>query len=541
MEYLKDKQDYIDRYDLFTIKQCLEVVEFWRKAYKKHLTDKEAEKFSAGDKAKGFNWITNQELYIIKAGRYQRKEETIEKWILEDKQKQEKYDTTHQPQRILCPDCKKPMLSSLKHLESFDEPMRMMFLFNCSSCKKKRWIYENGTERESTPSLCPKCKAEATVSLVKEGKKKVIWKTDCPSCGFTETTVDDFEKSRAEWKKQQDEEKKLLETHRETFCKDEEGKKSFEYIEALKVANVVFDEEVKKFDSLAYQKVSRLKKLSIIELEKLLHETVEKEHYSKLSFDKPEIGKHIIVPFNLQDADSSRKEEISISNLQKHIKETLDGTNWRLMSDRLSYRLGFISGRLKGYEREEDFFELSGEKKEEKPSKLDYETRTKYEGHNVVQLARFMGEFKGIESVRKRRLTKDPEGFFLESSEDIYTCGICGDPTPGNKAWWNLDGIRCADCQRNIKESVIPSEIHKNDEIWLKDWQLSSDFNVRGSTAKKLRKEGILHGRELKRENGTVYFTVYLNSENKEFLKKYPRNKKQRMIITDLLGNKIEL
>lgn len=545
MEYLKEKQHYIDLYDLFTIKDCLEMIDICTKVYIDNAEKEEAQGLSKADRAKGSNWATNQQLYIIKASRYNRKEETIQKWMEKAAKEQEQYDKTPEPRNIRCPDCQKLMQVKIKDLEMLENPMRMSFLFGCSSCNKKRWIYEDGTEQEPTPMLCPKCKAEVEISVVKETKDKVVWKTTCSSCSFIETKTDDFTKSRAERKKREEEDKKLLEEYREQFCSEKEGKEAFEYIEAIKVGSEIFDEEFKKYDSLAYQKVSRLKKVSVMELEKLLNEIFEKEHYIKLLFNNPEIGQHVIVSFMVQDENSSRKEDTSISDLQKLIKNTLEGTNWRLMSDGLTYRLGYISGRLKGYEREDDLFEISGEKKEEKQSKskIDYETRMKYEGHHVVQLARLAGEFKGVQNVRERRLKHEPDGFFLESEEGTYSCGICGEHTPGNRTWWNLDGVRCTDCQRNIKEGVISAEIHKNRDTWIKDWELSSEyeFNIHPSTVKKLKRQGLLHGRDLKREDGTVYFTAYLISENKEFLEKYPRKPKQRMIITDLLGNKVEI
>jgi len=43
---------------------------------------------------------------------------------------------------------------------------------------------------------------------------------------------------------------------------------------------------------------------------------------------------------------------------QKVIKTALDPTNWRLMTAGLSYRLGYLSGSLKGYEWEEDLMEI---------------------------------------------------------------------------------------------------------------------------------------------------------------------------------------
>jgi len=543
MKYLEDKQHYIDLYDLITIRNCLEMIDVCTKAYVEGLKKIDAKSKEKAEFAKAANWAAGQYLFRIKGDRYGQKEETIQKWIGNDQIRQEKYDKTPEPHGILCPNCKKLMHVRLKDLENSDNPLRMMFLFECSPCKKKKWIYEDSTERQSTPFLCPKCKAEAEMKLIKEGKDKIIWKTICSSCRFTETTIDDFKKTRIEREKKEEKDKKLLEEYREAFCSEEKGKEAFEYIESLPVAEAVYEEELKKFDSPAYQKVSQLRKLSIIDLEKLLNKIFEKEKYSKLSFDKPEMGRQVIVAFSVQDTNSSRKQDASTNQLQKLIKDILEDTNWRLMSDGISYRLCYLSGRLKGYESEEDFFELSGHKKEEETLEIDYDTKTKYMGNNVVQLAKLMGEHKGVENVRKRRLEKEHEGFFLEDGKGPYSCGICGENRYGNEIWWNLDGLRCADCWRNIKKDVIPSLGYKydNDSVYFQDWQMKSDYKVQPGTRRKLEREGLLRPRNLKRQDGTVYCTIYLVAENKEFLEKHPKEKRQGMIITDLLGEKVEL
>ena len=107
-----------------------------------------------------------------------------------------------------------------------------------------------------------------------------------------------------------------------------------------------------------YIKVSELKKLSVVELEKLITETMEKEKYIKFIMGKPDIDRYVIVPFTIQDADSSRVEADSIRKFHKAIKKALEGTNWRLMNEGVNYRLGYLSGRLKGYEQEEDLLQL---------------------------------------------------------------------------------------------------------------------------------------------------------------------------------------
>jgi len=48
--------------------------------------------------------------------------------------------------------------------------------------------------------------------------------------------------------------------------------------------------------------------------------------------------------------------------LKKLIYKTLKGTNWKLMSDGLSYNLGFLSSRIKRVESEEEIIKLIDKK-----------------------------------------------------------------------------------------------------------------------------------------------------------------------------------
>jgi len=66
---------------------------------------------------------------------------------------------------------------------------------------------------------------------------------------------------------------------------------------------------------------------------------------------KPEFEREVVVNFTAQDTDSSRKEYNSRKNLEKLIQKSLANTNWKLMSDGVTYRLGFLNGRLKGLEK----------------------------------------------------------------------------------------------------------------------------------------------------------------------------------------------
>jgi len=130
-----------------------------------------------------------------------------------------------------------------------------------------------------------------------------------------------------------------------------------------------------------------------------------------------------------------------------------------------------------------------------------------------------------IEEKRKRKLKEEKiKGFFLDAGEGYYTCAICRETYPSNEIWWNPKGLRCKDCWRNIQKKVIPTLDYDSDnKVWLKEWQIQSDFGIHPATRRKLERQGILVGRDLKREDGTIYCTVYLIKENGKFLKTYKR------------------
>ncbi|MEK7570899.1 MAG: hypothetical protein AAB553_01375 [Patescibacteria group bacterium] len=556
MKYLEDEQHYIDRYDLHTVEECLDTVKMFQDIYQKSLTSQEIKDISQEDKLHDVNLMLSRMLLVVKGKRYEKKQETIQKWMEEDKLKQDKQDYTPTPEGIVCPLCNAPMHFNItKHLDStYDSPIiRMMFLFKCSNCEKQQWVYDDGEIRVSKPDLCPKCKEEIDIIATRKGKI-ITWKHKCKACGYTKIEIEDLGKHDEEhkkWKEEQkskDEEgKKLLEKYREEFCLNEkDGIEHVETLEAMEVGHEVYEEEKQKYDDKAYQTAVNLKRLTVLEVEKLLTEKLEKEKYVKFTLDKPDMGRFVTIPFNVLDANSTRNPNISEATLKKLLKDTLEDTNWRLMSDGIRYRIGYLSGTLKAYEQEEDLHELVGAKKEVKASKskIDPEKRAKYANHNLVQLAKMSGEFDGIEATRKRRLEKEPEGFFLDDGKGPYSCGICGEGAYGKDIWWTLNGLWCRNCWNNIKSGVIPPLKHRydKDNIYFQDWQIESDFGVHPATRGKLKREGLLKGRDLKNEKGQIYYTIYLVSENQEFLKKYPRkDKKIRETIVGKDGKPIEL
>ena len=163
------------------------------------------------------------------------------------------------------------------------------------------------------------------------------------------------------------------------------------------------------------------------------------------------------------------------------------------------------------------------------------------QGERLVGFFEILYKQAQIEHRRKIRLKQEKiEGFFLDASEGPYTCAICRGSISGNDIWWNLDGLRCRDCWRNIQEGVIPSLTYDDeDKIWIQEWQLQSDFGLHSATRGKLRRESVLRGRDLKRKDGTIYCSVYLVEENKEFFKKYPKKPKMKVKFINTRDKKI--
>lgn len=550
MEYLRDEQYYIDLYDLFTIRECLRTVRMWKEAIDKKCTGKELKKVTPEELEKGLNYVYGWQLRGTMGERYRRRTETIQQWMARDKTKQDKLDDTLPPNNVFCPHCNVEMFAGeFKELEDFDDDksLRVFFFFECPKCKKRKGVFDNGEERVFKPNLCPKCGKKTKVIYIEKDEVMRIT-TKCTSCKYKNVDVYDWAKQKLEREAKEKEDNELLEKYRKEFCLSEkDGQEYIELIEAMEVANAVQEEERQKYDNPVYQRSLQLKKTTIVELEKLLNGVLEQAKYIKLTFDKPEIGQYVNVPFTVSDSDSSRKERVSISELERLIKEALKDTNWRLLSNSTIYRLGYLQGQLKGYEGEEEMLKLTGRKEETDPKpriKIDDAKMQKYSSNGLVQLARIMGKQEGIENARKRRLDKEPDGFFLDSTEGQYNCGICSESHYGNEIWWNLDGLRCTDCRRNIKEGVIPrlKNKYKGEEDWFQNWEIKYNYGVHPSSVRKLRREGLLHGRDLLRKDGTIYHTVYLVSENQEFLNKYPKiDSKIKMTFSDKDGKQIEL
>jgi len=129
--------------------------------------------------------------------------------------------------------------------------------------------------------------------------------------------------------------------------------------EAEQLSRLVDSWEEEKKNKKLYEKLAKIKKLPIAGLKKVLIPVLEKQQYDKLEFSKPEIDRDVIIKLTVQDNKEDREEYDSRSQLKKLLKQAIENTNWRLMSEGVYYKLGILTGKLRGYENDEDLLKLA--------------------------------------------------------------------------------------------------------------------------------------------------------------------------------------
>lgn len=337
---LKDEQSYIDLYDRFVVSQCRSLERDVLRGGKKTDSDEE-KRFRRAPLA--------LMLYFLKGEMYSKRSEKIREWKDRDSGKDSRLDKANTPRGIFCLGCQSPMVATMKFMSGPDDD-RVLFLFRCPECGKGRGFYDNGEEHRTPPHKCSKC-GEITESVHSREDDKVTTTYDCSHCGFKDTIVLELGKK--------DEDKDFI-ADRDRFCLSESAglefisfKAKFEHIK-----NVIAEHEGKKKQKELYDEVAKIEKLNVVDLEKHLSPALEKDGFIKLDLGKPELLKGVVVAFTVQDSKSGIHEHDRKSALRKAINEALFNTNWRLAEDSIDYRLGILSGRLRGLEEEADIVEL---------------------------------------------------------------------------------------------------------------------------------------------------------------------------------------
>jgi len=350
-KYLDSENHYSDLYDRFTVARC----RYWEKCggledYKK-LKDKSKENKIKRDLK--LKVIIPTAIYFIKGERYAQKSDTIREWMSQDREKDELLASAKPPE-VQCLICGSDLIPNFKNFHDGwpDKKDRVLFMYDCpKGCLPRRAFFDNGEERRPKSRLCPKCNSDTEEKNKREGNI-ITTIYACLKCGHRDKDILDLgEKPKPE------KIDRNFTKDRQKFClSDKEGG---EYI-ASKTRLDDFSKSLKEMEEKEKVRkgVPHIKKITVAELQKLLAAALKKEEYINLELSKPEIKKDVIIEFTVQDNKTDRGEYDSRIQLQRILKKKLETTNWLLMNDGVSYRLGILTGRLKGLEPEEDLLKL---------------------------------------------------------------------------------------------------------------------------------------------------------------------------------------
>lgn len=352
---LKDKLYYSDLYDRHTVERCRDLIRIHSKPMKNPplINGKNPPKDLVDGVSKmGLDYA----LMFEKGERYLEKEKTIREWMDRDQAKDELYESAEPMDNVTCFTCRSLMKAAHKHLHSrgIDAPYKVLFMYECPRGHlPMRAFFHDGEEWIPKRDKCPKCGAELKVDL-KDTKTKFISTFTCLKCGHQK--VDEMKRVTTE----QEKEDKDFEKDRARFClTDKEGE---EYADGKfkleQVSKSLERWKAEEKDKDLYDAMAKIKKLTFVQLKNLLSPILEKAQYVDFKFGEPDIGKDVQVGFTVNDSNNARQGLASEADLKKLIKKTLDDTNWRLMSDGVNYKLGILTGRLRGFENREDLLEL---------------------------------------------------------------------------------------------------------------------------------------------------------------------------------------
>ncbi len=300
--------------------------------------------------------------YVVFVGndlldRYDMRSKRVDEMMAQDKAKDAQIATARLTNEPVCRHCGKTGLritgKMLHHKDSLGEPEEVLFTLTCPHCKKNTACWYDGSQLERHKTYCPKCKAEM---IEKDTRKEKLLTTTytCPACGHTY-------KDRLDLTVKEREADSDFERDRMIYCLHDEkarqelrdGKSRYEGM-----AQLGREWKEKEDNKHIYDAVAALKKLKITELSTTLAPELEKADYIEFSLDRPEIGRDVTIGFSCLDSKPSRDDYDSTKILKKTISTTLEDTNWRLMSDGIHYRLGYLSGRLRAYEQEDELIKL---------------------------------------------------------------------------------------------------------------------------------------------------------------------------------------
>lgn len=380
--YLRERQFYEDIYDRHTVEDARRDMVYYEKFYAELIEElPEGDTIDMPRNAVVANAFYMQAVGLELLHRYENREQYIKDWMSKDEAKDNQIASARLTEEPFCHHCSKTVLritdKSLMHRDGkYDDPEEVLFMLRCPHCDKNSAFWEDGTAWKVKPTICAKCQSEEVTHKTTRTKKAITITYTCTSCKHI--FKDKFDLSEKEEKPDPD-----FDKDRAHYCLwDKEFR---EHLFATKkgfedMAEFGRKHKEKEDNKHIYDAIKEMKKPKIAELSLILAPVLEKAGYIEFHLDKPEMGRDVYIGFSCLDSKSDRDDFDSRKTLKKLVDDALVDTNWRLMTDGIHYRLGYLNGRLRAYEREEDLKTLIAKSKKLKPrrqaGKLDKDSGT---------------------------------------------------------------------------------------------------------------------------------------------------------------------
>jgi len=366
--YLQDRSIYEERYDSTTVELC--------RIREQMVTDTFGDRppldaYGNADPANGYyvySIFYFQFVESLAGERWQEREQKISEWMAEDEAKDQRLAEAKPSTIPYCRSCGEDMqitdrlYHSRRDGRGKKDKDAIMFMFDCPQCEKRLAFWEDGTEWKPPQARCEACSKPVDETTKLRGN--VMTTTySCANCGH---------KHKSSWRLGGDdgeggEPDPLYKLDRRRFCFDAATGKKFLAREAhiehirrlLEEGRQSAGPNEEPVDPVA-EAVREIRKLKVAQLADVLTSAVADSGYIEFKLGEPQIGREVAVPFNCLDNRPERESYDSRMDLKRLITRALAGTNWRLMSDGVSHRLGYLSGRLRAYESDEDLRKLAG-------------------------------------------------------------------------------------------------------------------------------------------------------------------------------------
>ena len=339
---LKNWEYYENLYDRRVVTQCRMTEEACEKGIQKELADN---KFWKSEEFIRFQHTKCRDIYLYhqKGDLALKREETIQKWMKEHRERDDFYYNA-KVKAPYCIHCNREMIEIMKQdyfSYSNTEKNRILFMFECKECDYRRWRWDNGEDYVIKPSVCDKCWSEDIKHELIQEEKWNTFREACNKCGYVK---DDFYEHHPV-KKERD---LNYEKDRQRFVLSSEKIYEFRrWIENMdKIHEMVEADKRKQKAKEEWQEevvTPQIKKLDFPDLKELIIRVLKKKKYNDITFSNPIVSKKwASVELTVAGKGLEKKEFLEI------IQWPLENTNWKVNEKSILNNLGILQCRLDG-------------------------------------------------------------------------------------------------------------------------------------------------------------------------------------------------